>query len=169
KWWPKRVLVNWGPGVRYDFYYDYSGTKTDDKKNVSTAFNFVRNITLTTSVDRNMERFANTNFEKTRYNISGTIYTNRKILISANTNFGDEIRFLANPYLGHTTVFGATITARPTGRLQSLITINTTRFVDTRIDQVDFDVKIVRALTTYQFTKRLHIRNILGTNTLIKT
>jgi hypothetical protein len=33
----------------------------------------------------------------------------------------------------------------------------------------DFDVKILRALTTYQFTERLLIRNILETNTLNKT
>jgi len=166
RWWPSRVLVNWGPGVNYNFLYDWDFTKTDDNKQASLAFNFVNNITLNTNVNRIMERYRGIDFHKTRVSLSGTVFTNRKILVRADTNFGDEIRFIPNPYLGRTVAFNATVTLRPGTRFQSQITLNTTRFTDVRTDRLDFDVKIVRALTTYQFTERLLVRNILETNTL---
>lgn len=169
KWWPKRVIVNWGPLAQYDFLYDFKGVKTDDRKRGQVSFQFARAVRFVASADRNMERFLGTNFNKTRVTFSGAVNTNRKILISADTNFGDEIRFIANPYLGHTLVFNATVTMRPSSRFQSQVTVNTTHFTDVRTDRVDFDVKIFRALTTYQFTKRLLIRNILEANTLNRT
>lgn len=169
RWWPKRYIVNSGPGASYDFYYDYKGVKTDGKKQVSWNTQFQRNISFNASVDRNLERFRSIDFQKTRLNIAGTVLTSRKILIKADANFGDEIRFIASPYLGHTSVFNATVTLRPTARFQSLVTINTTHFTDVRVRRTDFDVKIVRALSTYQFTPRLLIRNIAEFNTLNKT
>ena len=49
-------------------------------------------------------------------------------------------------------------------RLQSQIEINSSRFVDPRIDREVFNVKILRALTTYQFTERFVMRNITEVN-----
>jgi hypothetical protein len=169
KWWPKRYLVNWGPGARYDVLYDWNGVKTDDKRNASVAFQFVNNISVTANVDQVMERFRDINFHKVRYSLSGTVNTNRKILLTAGVNAGDEIRFIVNPYLGDTTAYNATVTLRPSSRFQSEVALNTTHFTDVRTNTTDFDVKIIRALTTYQFTERLLIRNILETNTLSKT
>jgi hypothetical protein len=168
-WWPSRVLVRWGPSARYNFLYDYKGNKTDDNKHGSVNFQFVKNITLTASVDRDMERFRETNFDKTRYSVSGTVFTNRKILVRADANFGDQIRFVAQPFLGHTSRFNATVTLRPSSRFQSHVTLNATRFTGPGAGTQDFDVKIIRALTTYQFTPRLLLRNILEANTLNKT
>ena len=169
RWWPKRVVVNSGPGAAYDVFYDYNGTKTDDRKQLSWNTQFQRNISLNTSVDRNLERYRNVDFYKTRVNVSGTVLTSRKVLLRADANFGDEIRFILNPFLGRTRVFNATVTLRPTARFQSLVTLQTTRFTDVRVNRVDFDVKILRALSTYQFTPRLLIRNIAEFNTLNKT
>jgi hypothetical protein len=169
RWWPKRYIVNWGPGASYNFLYNYDGVKTDDQKQVSWDTQFQRNISLNTSVVRHLERFRGVNFYKTRVNVSGTLLTNRKILVRADANFGDQIRFVANPFLGRSTVFNATVTLRPTARFQSLVTINTTHFTDVRTDKTDFDVKIVRALSAYQFTPRLLVRNIVEFNTLSKT
>jgi hypothetical protein len=169
RWWPKRYIVNSGPGAAYDFFYDYNGVKTDDRKQVSWNTQFQRNISFNTSVDRNLERYRNVDFWKTRLNVSGTVLTSRKVLLRADASFGDEIRFITTPYLGRTAVFNATVTLRPTARFQSLVTVQTTRFTDVRVNRTDFDVKIVRALSTYQFTPRLLIRNIAEFNTLNKT
>jgi hypothetical protein len=169
RWWPKRYIVNSGPGASYDFFYDYNGVKTDDRKQVSWNTQFQRNISFNTSVDRNLERYRNVDFWKTRLNLSGTVLTSRKVLLRADASFGDEVRFIVTPYLGRTVVFNATVTLRPTARFQSLVTVQTTRFTDVRVNRTDFDVKIVRALSTYQFTPRLLIRNIAEFNTLNKT
>ena len=169
RWWPKRYIVNWGPGAAYDFFYDYNGTKTDGRKQVTWNTQFQRNVSLNATVDRNLERYRGVDFHKARVSLSGTVLTNRKVLLRADANFGDEIRVIATPFLGRTMVFNATVTLRPTARFQSLVTLQTTRFRDVRVDKVDFDVKIVRALSTYQFTPRLLIRNIAEFNTLNKT
>ncbi len=169
RWWPRRYIVNSGPGAAYDFFYDYRGVKTDGRKQVSWNTQFQRNISFNVSVDRNLERYRDVDFHKTRVNLSGTVLTSRTILVRADASFGDEIRFVANPYLGRTAVFNATVTLRPTARFQSLVTVQTTRFTDVRSNTTDFDVKIVRALSTYQFTRRLLLRNIAEFNTLNKT
>ena len=56
-----------------------------------------------------------------------------------------------------------------TSRLQSQVTDNTSRLVEPRTDIEVFDVKIFRALTTYQFTERFLIRNITQHNTFDNT
>ena len=58
---------------------------------------------------------------------------------------------------------------RPFPRLQSQVSLSTSRLVDRRTDTGVFDVNIVRAQTTYQFTDRFLIRNITQFNTFDKT
>ena len=58
---------------------------------------------------------------------------------------------------------------RPLTRLQSQINVNTSNLVDPFNETEVFDVKIYRALTTYQFTDRLLLRNILEYNTFART
>jgi hypothetical protein len=58
---------------------------------------------------------------------------------------------------------------RPFSRLQSQININTSNLSNPFDDTEVFDVKIYRALTTYQFTDRLLLRNILEYNTFSRT
>ena len=58
------------------------------------------------------------------------------------------------------------MTLRPTSRLQSEVTLDTSRFIDVRggVEGEVFDVRIWRAFTTYQFTSRLLLRNIMEYN-----
>ncbi|MCH2279857.1 MAG: hypothetical protein MK358_13435, partial [Vicinamibacterales bacterium] len=58
---------------------------------------------------------------------------------------------------------------RPVSRLQSSIQVSTSRLVDPFDESEVFDVKIFRAQTTYQFTERLLLRNILEHNTFSRT
>ncbi len=62
------------------------------------------------------------------------------------------------------------MTFRPVSRFQSEININTSTLVDPSSgDELVFDAKIFRALSTYQFTNRLLFRNIAEYNTFDKT
>ena len=61
------------------------------------------------------------------------------------------------------------MTLKPASRFQSDFTVTTSRFVDRRIGYEEFDVKIARLLSTYQFTDRLLVRNITEHNTFDKT
>jgi len=80
---------------------------------------------------------------------------------------GDRVFFdPAAPFLGRGTNGGFNVTLRPMARLQSEVSFDTSRFVDTRAGDVEvFNVKIVRAFTTYQFTDRFLLRNITEYNT----
>jgi hypothetical protein len=53
--------------------------------------------------------------------------------------------------------------------LQSEIDLETNRLVDPRDNSEVFDVKVLHAVTTYQFTDRLLVRNILDHDTFDKT
>ena len=63
----------------------------------------------------------------------------------------------------------AFINLRPYSRLRSNINIEMSRLTDPRVNEEVFDVKIFRALTTYQFSERLLLRNIMEYNTFDKT
>ena len=114
-----------------------------------------------------MERYREIDFHKKDWSISSNVNTSRKILLSVNYSNGDEIRFVANPYLGkNRRSMAPPSTVRPISRLQSVLRLSASRFLDQRsgTDVTAFDVKILRSTTTYQFTPRLLVRNIWELN-----
>jgi len=127
---------------------------------------FLIGITLNTGFTRSMERYRDIKFYKKAWSISSNINTSRKFSLSVSFNDGDEIRFIADPFLGKSRESSATVTARPSSRLQSVLRVSTSRFLDRRTgaDLTEFSVKILRSTTTYQFTPRLLVRNIWELN-----
>jgi hypothetical protein len=132
---------------------------------VGTGLNvqFVRNVFVNFNVDYDMERFGGINFRKTRYGFGGGVNTSRKVSFGGFMNVGDQVLYVENPYLGSGTSFNVFTTIRPFTRLQSEFNLNSSRFVDPGGNQV-FDIKILRTLTTYQFSERFLVRNILEHN-----
>ena len=167
RWYPESWIRNWGPNFGNNRLWDFEGELQNEDYSPRVSFSFARNITLNTGFTRSMERYREIDFHKKDWSISSNINTSRKIALSVNYSNGDEIRFVVNPYLGKNRQYGATITARPTSRLQSVLRISASRFLDQRsgTDVTAFDVKIFRSTTTYQFTPRLLVRNIWELNT----
>ena len=169
-WWPGTWILSWGPSVNYLRGYRYhQGTLEDEQAGGGLNFQFARSVRVTANVDRVMERFREINFRKTRYSVSGSVNTSRKVAFDVGFNGGDEIRFSDNPFLGRSTGLNLSVTLRPTSRLQSEVSLDTTQFRDVRTDSEVFDIKIVHAVTTYQFTDRLLVRNILDHDTFDQT
>ena len=171
RWWPEGWLINWGPQAGYARNYQFDGTLQDENAEVGLNAEFARNISVNGEVNRHMERYEGINFFKTGYRMFARVSTSRLFGIGGGFNFSDEILFdPANPYLGYETSLFSFISLRPISRLQSDININTSRFTDPRNGDAEvFDVKIFRALTTYQFTDRFLFRNISEYNTFDKT
>ena len=171
RWWPESWIINWGPSVRYGRNYNFDDILEDEEASLSLRASFARNVSFRSSVDRDMERFGGINFHKTRLSYGGSVNTSRTVSVGGFFNRGDEIFYdRVNPYLGYNTGGTVYITLRPVSRFQSEININTSRFTDPRSDDEEvFDVKIVRGLTTYQFTERMLFRNISEYNTFDKT
>jgi hypothetical protein len=169
RWWPETWIINWEPRIRYERNYDYEGVLQDDRVSGRVNFQFANNINTYVNVDRDMERYQRINFWKTRYSIGGNVNTSRRLGVGFSHDAGDEIRFVENPFLGADKQFNLLVTVRPFSRLQSEINLNTSRFVDVRTNSQVFDVKILRTRTTYQFTDRLLLRNIIDYDTFDKT
>jgi hypothetical protein len=169
RWWPESWVINWGPRGDYSRIYAFDGTLQDEQLGLGVNGQLARNIFLTANVDRDMERYGGINFRKTRYFFGAGINTSRKISFGGFMNAGDQIRYVTDPFLGSGKGYNAFATVRPFSRLQSQISLNTSRFVDPLGNIVVFDIKILRALTTYQFTDRLLVRNIIDRNDYDKT
>jgi hypothetical protein len=169
RWYPESWLVNWGPGLSFDYLWDYEGVLQERGWTPSINFQFARNVSANADYEFSMERFGGTDFQKRRFGFGGDVNTSRKISVGGSFNTGDQIRFVEDAFLGSGTTWSTNTTLRPSSRLQSQISLNTSRFVDRRTDTEIFDVKIFRALTTYQFTERFLIRNITQFNTFDRT
>lgn len=169
-WYPGTWVVNWGPSARFERGYLYRGGPLQDETiRGGVGATFTKNISVRGNVERILERFREIDFEKTRYSVSGSVNTSRKVAFEAELSHGDQIHFSANPFLGRSTAYEFDVTLRPTSRLQSEVELSTDRFIDPLDENEIFDVKILHAVTTYQFTDRLLVRNILDHNTFDET
>ena len=114
--------------------------------------------------NRDMERYGGIEFFKTNAFLGGGFAASRRLSAGGFFNWGDQIRYGDDPFLGR----GATATlfasVRPMSRLNADLNFITSRLHDPLADEQVFDVRIYRALTTYQFTNRLLLRNILEYN-----
>ena len=169
RWWPESWIRSFGPRLSYERNYTFAGTLQDRKVGTSGSFNFARNISFRVNYNRDMERFLDVKFEKTRYGFGGTVATSRIFSFGGFFNRGDSIRYVENPFLGRSSSLNLFTTLRPFSRLQSDLNISTSRFSDVRTNAELFDVKIFRSLITYQLTERLLVRSILEHNTFDRT
>ena len=169
RWWPEHWLISWAPRLNHMRNYQFDGTLQEETSGATVNFSFAKNITAEAGITRDMERFRSIDFWKTRYSAAAIIATSRRLTVTATMNAGDQIRFVTDPFLGSTTAWDVAIALRPVPRFQSDFSVAASRFVDMRNRRDEFDVKILRSLSTYQFTERLLLRNITEHNTLEKT
>ena len=169
RWWPEGWLINWGPRFSYSRNYNFDGVLEDEGIEGGLNFSFARNIDFNISADRDMEQFSGINFWGWQYRTFARVGTSRIVSVNGGFNWGDQIRFSATPFLGRSTGGRVFVALRPSSRLRSAISVNLSRLVDPRTDAEVFDVKIFRTETTYQFTKRLLLRNIMEYNTFDRT
>ena len=169
RWWPESWLINWGPEFDYSRNWNFDDVLEDEEARLRLRLTFAKNISFRTDVRREMERFGGIDFRKTRYSYSGNVSTSRLFSFGGRFNWGDQVRYSDTPFLGDGTSGNLFMSLRPFSRLQSSINVNTSRLLDPFGQTEVFDVKIYRALTTYQFTDRLLLRNILEHNTFTRT
>ena len=165
RWWPEDWLIRWGPQVSVSRNYDFAGVLQDQETQVRTEFQFAKNINANVGFSRDMEHFGGVDFWKARGYIYGQINTSRRASIGGSYSAGNQVRYVTDPFLGSGTNVNLFVTLRPFSRLQSEINVTTSSLEDPRTAEEVFDVKIVRLQTSYQFTDRLLVRNIMEHNT----
>ena len=166
RFWPESWLINWGPSVTYGRNWNFDDVLEDESLRASLNATFANNISASVSVNRDMERYLGVNFHKESYRAFGRVSSSRKFSVGGFFQYGDEVRYQENPFLGRGGSGGMFATIRPVPRFQSQIDLNTSRLIDPRDDRLVFDVTILRALSTYQVSDRLALRNIAEFNTL---
>jgi len=158
--WPESWVLSWGPRAQYSRNYDFDGILQDEEFEVGLNGRFARSIGFRANATRQMERYADIDFNKWRYSFGGDANFSRTFSFGGNWHWGDGIRYEDDPFLGRTRGGFLSVTARPMSRLEANLTVNFSRFVDPRTDTEVFDVKIYRTRFTYQITRRLQLRNI---------
>ena len=183
EWWPQTWLISWGPEVRYGRNNSFSRVLADENFRAGLTADFAKNIRYSFDLDQDMERYYGVDFDKRRYRMFGNINTSRILSVNAGYDWGEEIYFdPVNPFVGRESGFRTFINFRPTSRFATSVNITTSRFTDPqglfvaglndgeRDENGEiFNVKIFRALNTYQFTDRLTVRNITEFNTYDRT
>ena len=169
RWWPESWIINWGPSLSYSRNYNFEDVLEDESTQLRLNASFAKNIRFSGDVRREMERFGGIEFFKTRYGVNGNVSTSRVISFGGNYRWGQQVRFSGTPFLGDSSSASVFLSLRLFSRLQASLNMNTSRLIDP-LDQTEvFDVKIYRTQTTYQFTDRLLLRNIMEYNTFNRT
>ena len=169
RWYPESWIIYWGPRASYDRNYDFEGILGDEGSRVGLSATFAKNINVSVNVNRDMERFGGINFFKTRYSTFFGVNTSRRIGGGGSFNWGDQVRFSATPFLGNSVSANIFLSFRPVSRFQMNLNVSTSRLVDPSTLEEVFDVKIFRNFSTFQFTERLLLRNIMEYNTFDRT
>ena len=166
RFWPEGRIINWGPRVSISRNWDFDRVLQDRGLGLGLNFSFAHNISFNANVNRDMERFLGTKFEKTRFSIRGNVNASRSYSFGANVRVGDQILYSTDPTLGDQVAWSFNAQVRPTSSISTRLSLSTTRLTIDGIEE--FDVKILRATTTYQVTEKLGLRNITEFNSLDK-
>jgi len=164
RWWPESTLMTWGPSVTYFRLYDHAGELQDEQVQAQTSLQFRNNISLTTTINRDLERYREIDFKKTNYGVFGVV-SGRTLSVYGGFNGGDGILFSENPYVGRNIVGNVNVSIRPHSRMRVELNNIFSQFVN-RIENAEvFDVKIFRTRTTFQLSRRFLLRHIAEHNT----
>ena len=168
RFWPESWIISWGPQFNYSRNWNFDDVLEDEEFRARLDASFARNIRLSGDVRREMERYRDVDFFKTRYGFNVNVSTSRLASVGGSYRWGDEVRYSGTPFVGKGSSGSLFLSLRPLSRLQSQVNVSTSRLI--RPDDTElFNVKIYRALTTFQFTDRLLLRNILEHNTFNET
>ena len=165
EWWPESWIISWGPGFRYSRNVDHGGVLQDEEFRGDVNVRFARNVFFRADGRRELERFNGIDFNKTRFSVRNGIQSSRRVSVFYGIDWGEQIRFVDSPFLGRMFDYNVNLTVRPTARLSAQLSLDTARFTNIGTGAREFDVKLLRTYTTYQFTDRLLVRNILEHDT----
>ena len=161
RWWPENWIINWGPILDYQIGHTYEGIREDEIVDVGLNLDFTRNVNVGAHAIQAHERFRGADFDRRNYSLSTFVSTSRLFSLGGSLKWGDEIHYRPDPYLGRGSSATLSATIRPVPRFSSQLNLATSRFRDVRSGNREvFNVRVLRALTTFTFTDRLLLRNI---------
>ena len=85
RFWPESWIINWGPTLNYGQNYDYEDVRQDENLAAGVSFNFARLISLSTSLNWDMERYQEIDFRMRSFSIQSNVNSNRAIRSAAGS------------------------------------------------------------------------------------
>jgi hypothetical protein len=126
-----------------------------------TRINFTRQGFLRADYMTGTERWAGRSFDRGRPRIFGNVQLFRWLALDAGFNSGRAIFYdpLA-PFEGHSKEWNAEVTLQPNGRLSQTLEYRRVEFSRRSTGERVYDLDIVNAKTTYQFTRAFALRGL---------
>ncbi len=149
------------PTTNGDLIHSTGGTLLDRRFSGALRWGFQGQTFLETRLMRVRERWLDTDYDRWRYLVSASNSLWRPLSFGVDLTLEDGIFYAPTDsasYLGWQTSLNAYATARPSPRLTSELTATRSRFQKSRGGEQVYDVWVLGAKTTYQFTRRLYTR-----------
>lgn len=167
----KKIVQTWGVFVRTDLIYNYDGIF----KNLTVIPGFKLNMIGQTRINAgyyaiNRELFRNIFFSSiNRSSINVQTVPVKGVGISVDGEVGKFIYRTLMPVMGKGYTISSEVDLEPFSRLKTSFTWTIAKLNDLNDSTVFYNGNIVRNITSFQFTKRFFLRNIVQYNTFSKT
>lgn len=160
-----RLVRRWGPSVFYSRLYDHRGARQDEVVWPAVFLELARQSFLNVGVVRALERFAETDFHKTRAFVAAETAPWKLWSGGLFVEQGDQINFDPDDaYLGFSRDWHASSAIRPNDNWNFELSFTKSTFWREAGGERVFDVNILRSKTTFQFSKELFVRGIAEWN-----
>ncbi|MBI5711615.1 MAG: carbohydrate binding family 9 domain-containing protein [Candidatus Eisenbacteria bacterium] len=154
-------LRSWEPILNGYVIHDRAGRIQEWWVSPMVDWKLQKQFRVHTMYERSMERWISRDYRQNRYILELESSTLRAIALSAEMEVGEGIYYGPSDsasFLGWTEEYRYQATLRPSPRLTAELTANQNRFSRGRGRGVLYDVWVLGARTTYQFTRRLYAR-----------
>ena len=156
-----RWLRYWKPTTNGDVIRDTRGTLQEERVAGAIEWGFQGQTWAETRVAHVDERWLSTMYDRWRYigSLGNSLW--RPLSVQLDAVLEDGIFYAESDsasYLGWQELYSLAATLRPSPRLTSALTLTRSRFARERRGEEVYDLWLVGAKTTYQFTRRLSMR-----------
>ncbi len=162
---PNGRVVSWGPEVEYSRNYDHRGILNDERVDIGIDAVLARNVFLSVSRARVLERFADVDFRTSDYVAQASINASRRVSAWLEAEWGDGIEYTNTPVVGRSRRAEADVTFRPSARVETSFSLEASRLIDRRTGVSLVAQTIYRLEAGYRFSDRLFLRTILERDT----
>ena len=157
---PDKTRMPWlkkiNPFVFLQYVHDRTQEGHDNIQVYAIRSNFTRNGNLRLDLLRVQEAWVHREFNQLFFRIQGSVQMTNWLYVSGQIRTGDSLYYdPIAPFVGSSTLQSLTVTLQPSARLAQNVSVQRVT-----LDRPDnggrvYDVRVVNAKTTYQFTARL--------------
>jgi hypothetical protein len=156
------------PVIHSSHIYDKFNQLYETSNSLDMRFILPKNTMILFGARYSTESWQNERFSTSRARLVGSSQITKKLFFSLNFNYGNKIRYVANPFQGKGTDVMASLTFLPLGQLHLELDLLYSDFTRKSDSRKEFDYTILRSKNTFQVNKYLFFRAIVEYNSFRK-